>query len=211
MLSKRFVSFTVDNITEHIIKRTSYPLDKCKKILKNQIISVIGYGPQGRRQATNLRDSGFDVILGVRNGFGYQQAINDGWKDHIDLFCIEEAVERSDIIQYLLSDIGQMKQWDNIYPYLKTGNTLYFSHNFGITYPEQTKIIPPDNIDIIMTVRDKFLNKENINVSYSIHQDYTGEAKEKCLAYSFAIGYEHAVESTFKNKYTLFLSDNVVY
>ena len=207
-LNKRFASFTVGNITEHIIERTSFPLEKSKKILKNKTISVIGYGPQGKSQALNLRDSGFDVILGLRYGLGYQQAINDGWKDHIDLFCIEEAVERGDIIQYLLSDIGQMKQWHNIYPYLKTGNTLYFSHGFGITYPEQTKIIPPNDIDVVMvapkgagmTVRDKFLNKEGINVSYSVHQDYTGEAKEKCLALAFAIGCGHAFETTFKKE-----------
>ena len=207
-LNKRFASFTVGNVTENIIERSSYPLDKCKKILKNKTISVIGYGPQGRSQALNLRDSGFDVILGLRNGFSYQEAINDGWKDHIDLFCIEEAVERGNIIKYLLSDIGQIKQWDNIKTYLTTNKTLYFSHGFGITYPEQTKIIPPNDIDVVMvapkgagmTVRDKFLNGEGINVSYSVHQDYTGKAKEKCLALAFSIGGGNAFETTFKKE-----------
>lgn len=205
---KRLISFKVGNITENIIERKSYPLEKCHQILKDKTISIIGYGAQGRCQALNLRDNGFDVILGLRDGYSYQEAINDGWKERVNLFNIEEAADKGNIIKYLLSDVGQIKQWNNIYPSLTMDKTLYFSHGFGITFCKKTKIYPPDDIDIIMvapkgagmTVRNKFLEGKGINVSYAVHQDFTGQAKEKCLALAFSIGCGHAFETTFKKE-----------
>lgn len=207
-LAKSYTTVTVGNISENIVERYSYPLNKCHDVLKTKTISVIGYGPQGKCQSLNLRDNGFDVILGLRDGDSYRQAVLDGWREDIDLFSIEEAVGRGNIIKYLLSDIGQINQWETVYPYLTKDKTLYFSHGFGITFNEKTKIYPPDDIDVIMvapkgagmTVRDKFIEGKGINVSYAVHQDYTGEAKETCLALAFGIGCGHAFETSFKKE-----------
>jgi ketol-acid reductoisomerase len=207
--SRYYSTFNIGNFSESIMERNDYPLEKCKKILKDKTVSVIGYGPQGKCQALNLRDNGIDVILGVReDGNSYEEAKKDGWLYGINLFNIEQAVEQSDIVKYLLSDIGQIKQWNSIYPYLTEDKTLYFSHGFGITFNDQTNIKPPKNIDVIMvapkgagmTVRDKFLEGKGINVSYAIHQDFTGKAKDTCLALAFSIGCGHAFETTFEKE-----------
>ena len=208
LFSRCFATVKINNISESIIERQAYPKKLCQEILKDKTISVIGYGPQGKCQALNLRDNGFNVILGLREGNSYLEAINDGWKKNENLFNIEEAANKGNIIKYLLSDIGQIKQWENIYPYLTKDKTLYFSHGFGITFNDQTKIEPPDNIDVVMvapkgagmTVRNQFLEGKGINVSYAIHQDFTGEAKDTCLALAFSIGCGHAFETTFKKE-----------
>ena len=105
-----YSKLTINNVEETIIERKDYPLTKCKEILKDKIISIIGYGPQGRSQALNLRDNGFNVLIGLREGETYQTAINDGWKTNKTLFNIEEAAKKGNIIKYLLSDVGQIKQ-----------------------------------------------------------------------------------------------------
>jgi ketol-acid reductoisomerase len=201
-------TININNITETIVERDDYPLDKCHQIINNQSIGIIGYGPQGRGQSLNLRDNGFNINIGVRKGPSYDLAVKDGWVPDHNLYSIEETAEKSDIIKYLLSDVGQITQWDIIKPYLTENKTLYFSHGFGITYNEKTNIIPPDNIDVILvapkgaglTVRNKFLEGKGINVSYAIHQDYTNLAKEKCLALAFGLGCGHAFETTFEKE-----------
>lgn len=203
-----YSTFNIGNITETIVERQDYPIDKCKKILQDKTISVIGYGPQGKCQSLNLRDNGFDVILGLRDGNSYEEAKNDGWLPDINLFNIEQAADQGDIIKYLLSDIGQNNQWDNIYPYLTDSKTLYFSHGFGIVFNNQTTIKQPEDIDVIMvspkgagmTVRDKFLEGKDINVSYAIHQNFTGKAKDTCLSLAFGIGGGHAFETKVQKK-----------
>ena len=208
-LYKRFkTSFTVNNVTETIIERSDYPLKKCHDLLKNQTISVIGYGPQGRCQSLNLKDNGFNVILGLRKGDSYQKALDDGWIEDKNLFSIDEAADKGNIIKYLLSDVGQIKQWDYIKPFLTENKTLYFSHGFGLVFNNHTKINPPENIDIVlvapkgagMTVRNKFKEGTGINVSYAIEQDYTGNARDKCLSLAFGIGCGHAFETTFQKE-----------
>jgi ketol-acid reductoisomerase len=206
---KRSVStFTVGGIEETIIERTDFPLKKCREIIGNNIVSVLGYGPQGRGQALNLKDNGFNVILGLRDGNSKQQAIKDGWVENKNLFSISEATRHGNIIQYLLSDVGQIKEWDTVKDNLAHNKTLYFSHGFGITYSDKTNIIPPSNVDVVLvapkgsglTVRNHFVNGGGINVSYAVHQDYTGKAEEKCLALAFGIGCGHAFKTYFRNE-----------
>lgn len=195
-------------LNEEIVTRQDYPLSKCSNIIGNKTISVIGYGPQARSQSLNLRDNGFNVIIGSRYGESYSKALSDGWKKNVNLFSIEDAAKRGNIIKYLLSDVGQIKQWPNISPYLTAKKTLYFSHGFGIAFNDQTKIYPSKNIDVIMvapkgagmTVRDKYLEGKGINVSYAIHNDATGNAKNTCLALAFGIGGGNAFETTFKKE-----------
>lgn len=190
------------------MERSDYPIEKCRNILSKKIISVIGYGPQGRGQALNLRDNNINVCLGLRKGPSWDLALEEGWEEGRDLFEMEEACEKGDVIQYLLSDVGQIQQWDKVKPHLKENNTLYFSHGFGITYKDKTNIIPPDNIDVVLvapkgagsTVRNHFINGGGINASFAIHQNYTGKARENTLALAFAIGCGHAFETTFENE-----------
>ena len=207
-VSRSISVININGFVEDIIERSDYPIDKCQDILIDDIVSVIGYGPQGRGQSLNLKDNNINVCLGLRKGSSWDTALEDGWIEGKDLFEIEEACHRGSIIQYLLSDVGQIQQWDNVKNNLDKGDTLYFSHGFGITFEDKTNIIPPKDIDVVLvapkgagsTVRDHFLNGSGINASYAIHQDYTGNAKNKALALAFAIGCGHAFETTFKKE-----------
>lgn len=197
-----------NNYHEEIIERSDYPLDKCRKKLCKDLISVLGYGPQGRGQALNLRDNGFNVNVGVRKGNSWDNALRDGWEPDIDLFEIDEAAYNGSIIKYLLSDYAQTINWDVIKSNLHENDTLYFSHGFGIVYNDKTKIIPPKNIDVVMvapkgsglTVRNHFLNGSGINCSFAVYQDYTKKARERCLSLAFGIGCGHAFETTFEKE-----------
>lgn len=180
-----------------------------KDLIKKEVISVIGYGPQARNQSLNLIDRGISVNIGVRkNGDSWFKAQNDGFIVNKNLFDIEEAVYKGTIIQYLLSDKGQMEQWLNVKNNLLDGNTLYFSHGFNIVYQNQTNVIPPKNIDVIMIapkgpgnkIRESFLNGHGFNSSYAIHQNYTGNALDKCLELGFAIGSNYLFETTFEKE-----------
>ncbi len=201
-------TFTINKYTESIVEKEDYPLDRCRNILDNKTIGVLGYGPQGQSQALNLRDNGFDVIVGTRKKNQDSKALNDCWVEDKTLFSIEETVERSDILMYLLSDVGQMLQWPNILLRLRENQTLYFSHGFGVVYNDKTKIVPPDNLDVVLvapkgagiSVREKFTKGEGINVSYAIHQDYSGRAEDTTLALAFGIGCGHAFKTTFENE-----------
>lgn len=206
---QKFVStISINGIKEDIIERSDYPISKCQDILKNKKVSILGYGPQGRGQSLNLKDNNIDVCLGLRKGSSWDKALEDGWEEGKDLFEMEEACEKGNVIQYLLSDVGQIKQWDKVKPYLKENDTLYFSHGFGITYSKKTNIIPPENVDVVLvapkgagnTVRNHFVNGGGINASYAIHQDYSGKAKDNTLALAFAIGCGHAFETTFEKE-----------
>lgn len=201
---------TIKGIKEEIIERSDYPMEKCKTILKDELTTVLGYGPQGRGQALNLRDQGFNVIVGVRKDGTYQRALEDGWKAGDNIFEIEEATQKGTIIQYLLSDAAQVTMWPVVQKHLTKGKALYFSHGFGIIYKNQTKIIPPKDVDVILvapkgsglTVRTHFLEGRGINGSWAIHQDATGKAKDRALATAFAIGCGHMFETTFEQEVT---------
>ncbi|SMB98715.1 ketol-acid reductoisomerase [Hymenobacter roseosalivarius DSM 11622] len=131
-------------VDETVITRDEYPLFKAQAYLKDEVIAVIGYGVQGPGQALNLRDNGFNVIIGQRqNSPSWEKALQDGWVEGETLFSIEEAAERGTIIANLLSDAGQIALWPTLKARLTPGKTLYFSHGFGITFNDQTNIIPP--------------------------------------------------------------------
>lgn len=190
--------------SEKIFERSDYPLDKCKTVIGDKKIAVLGYGPQGRGQALNLRDNGFDVTVGVRRGASWDAAIHDGWTEGENLTSFEDAAKKGDVIQYLLSDAAQIEQWPVLKPYLTKGKTLYFSHGFGVTFPDKTNIIPPSDVDVVvvapkgsgLTVRNHFVQGGGINVSYAIHQDFSGQATDTALSLAFGIGCGHAFETT---------------
>jgi len=182
-----------------------FSIAKCHTILKKDLIATIGYGPQGRSQSLNLRDNGFKSILGLRkNGDSWKKAINDGWHPNYNLFSISDAVKRGSIIQYLISDAAQIKQWNTIRKNLRPNNTLYFSHGFGIVYADQTKIKPPKDVDVVLVAPkgpgSMLRNAKSVNSSYAVHQNYTSNATLKTKALAFAIGSNNIFPTTFEKE-----------
>jgi len=197
-------------VIEEVMTREEFPLEKAREVLKNETIAVLGYGVQGPGQACNLRDNGFNVIVGQREGKTYDKAIADGWKPGETLFSLEEAAEKGTIICLLLSDAAQMQLWPKIKPHLTTGKTLYFSHGFAITWNDRTGVVPPKDVDVIMvapkgsgtSLRTMFLEGRGLNSSYAIYQDASGNALEKVLAFGIGIGSGYLFETTFQREAT---------
>ena len=198
----------INGYKEQIIERSDYPLEKCKEILENKTTAILGYGPQGRGQGLNMRDQGFNVIIGLRKGASWEKAKEDGWVENKNLFEINEATVKGDIIQFLLSDAGQIQAWPDVKKNLSDGDTLYFSHGFGVVFHTDTNIVPPENVNVVLvapkgsglTVRNHFLEGRGINSSYAIYQDYDGNAKKIAIATAFAIGSGHLFETTFEKE-----------
>jgi len=193
-------------VKENVVLREEFPLNKALKVLENKTIAVIGYGVQGPGQALNLRESGFNVIVGQRKGGkSWEKALKDGWNEGESLFEINEASRRADVIMYLLSDAGQIDSWNVVKSNLKEGKTLYFSHGFGVTFNEQTGIVPPKNVDVVLvapkgsgtSLRRLFLEGKGLNSSYAVYQDFSGKAKETALALGIGIGSGYLFETDF--------------
>ncbi len=194
---------------ENVVTRDEFPLEKAREILKDETIAIIGYGVQGPGQAMNLRDNGFNVIIGQRSpSKSWDKAVADGWVPGETLFSIEEAAEKATTVQYLLSDAAQIAVWETLKPYLTAGKALYFSHGFGITYKDRTGIIPPDDIDVILvapkgsgtSLRRMFLAGRGLNSSYAIFQDATGRAFERVIALGIGIGSGYLFETNFQSE-----------
>ncbi|MCF8406137.1 MAG: ketol-acid reductoisomerase [Bacteroidales bacterium] len=196
-------------VEENVVTREEFPLSKAREILKNETIAIIGYGVQGPGQSLNLKDNGFNVIIGQRkDSSSWEKAVADGWVEGKTLFGIEEACEKATIIQYLLSDAGQIAMWPTIKKYLTPGKALYFSHGFGITYKEKTGIIPPADVDVILvapkgsgtSLRRLFVAGKGLNSSYAIFQDATGKAKDRVIALGIGVGSGYLFETDFKKE-----------
>lgn len=196
-------------VMEEVVTREEFPLDKAREVLKNETIAVIGYGVQGPGQALNLRDNGINVIIGQRkDSKTWDKAVADGWVPGKTLFEIEEAAEKGTIIQYLLSDAGQIALWPTIKKHLTPGKALYFSHGFGITYKDQTGIIPPADVDVILvapkgsgtSLRRMFLAGKGLNSSFAVHQDTTGNGRTRAIALGIAVGSGYLFETDFRKE-----------
>jgi ketol-acid reductoisomerase len=195
---------------EEIVTRDEFSLKKAREVLSGEVIAVLGYGVQGPAQALNMRDNGIEVIVGgsPERERSWEKALKDGWEPGKTLFCFEEAVERATIIQYLVSDAAQMLLWPRIKPYLNKGDALYFSHGFTIVYHDQTGVVPPEFVDVILvapkgsgtSLRANFLAGSGINSSYAVNQDYTGRAMDRTLAIGIGIGSGYLFSTTFKNE-----------
>jgi ketol-acid reductoisomerase len=197
-------------VVEDVVTSEEFPLEKAREVLANETVAVLGYGVQGPAQSLNMRDNGINVIVGQREEerVFWDKAINDGFKPGETLFSLEDAAERGTIIKMLISDAGQMVVWPRIKGLLKEGDALYFSHGFSIVYKDQTKVIPPDNVDVILvapkgsgtTVRSNFLEGRGINAGYAVFQDFTGRAKDRTLALGIAIGSGFLFPTTFEKE-----------
>lgn len=192
-------------VEETVVTRKEFPLSKARRVLKNETIAVIGYGVQAPAQALNLKDNGFNVIIGARS---HDRAKKDGWKVGKDLFSIEEAADKGTIILFLVSDAGQKQLWPTLKKHLHPGNALVFSHGFGIAFDDQMKIHPPEDVDVLLVapkgsglnVRRNFLSGAGINSSFAVHQDATGKAADRCMALGIGIGSGFLFPTTFQKE-----------
>jgi ketol-acid reductoisomerase len=196
-------------VEENVVTRDEFPLSKAQQVLSNETVAVIGYGVQGPGQALNQKDNGINVIVGQRkNSKTWDKAIADGFVPGETLFEIEEALQRGTIICYLLSDAAQIALWPTVQKHLTPGKALYFSHGFGITFNEQTGIIPPKDVDVFLvapkgsgtSLRRMFLQGRGLNSSYAIFQDATGKAQERVIALGIAVGSGYLFETNFKKE-----------
>jgi ketol-acid reductoisomerase len=197
-------------VIEEVVTRDEFPISKSLEVLKDETIAVIGYGVQGPAQALNMMDNGFKVIIGQSKSFqkDWDRAIADGWVPGETLFDVEEAAQRGTVIQMLVSDAAQKIIWPTIKGCLNEGDALYFSHGFSITYKDQTNIIPPENVDVILVapkgsglnVRRNFLSGAGINSSFGVEQDFTGRARERAIALGIAIGSGYLFPTSFEQE-----------
>ncbi len=196
-------------VVEEVITSEEFTLDRAREVLARETVAVLGYGVQGPGQAMNLRDNGIQVIVGQRRGgASWERAVADGFVPDQTLFPIEEAARRATVVQYLLSDAGQSAMWPAVKACLRPGDALYFSHGFSVVYKDQTRVVPPANVDVILvapkgsgtTVRRNFLDGSGINSSFAIFQDATGRARERALALGIAIGSGYLFPTTFEKE-----------
>jgi len=197
-------------VVEDVVTRKEFPLERARQVLQDEVVAVLGYGVQGPAQALNMKENGVHVIVGgaPERSRSWNKAREDGWVPGETLFPWQEAVERASIVQYLVSDAGQMALWPTIQPHFSTGDALYFSHGFAIVYNDQTGVVPPEDVDVILvapkgsgtSVRRNFLAGSGINASYAVHQDYTGRAEERALAVGVTIGSGYLFPTTFEKE-----------
>ncbi|TDE13844.1 ketol-acid reductoisomerase [Dyadobacter psychrotolerans] len=198
-------------VEEEVVTREEFPLEKAREVLSNETIAVIGYGVQGPGQSLNMRDNGFNVIVGQRKGGkSWDKAVADGWVPGETLFELEEALAKGTIICYLLSDAAQIELWPTVKANLTAGKSLYFSHGFGVTYKDQTGIVPPADVDVYLvapkgsgtSLRRLFVEGKGLNSSFAIFQDATGKAREKCIAMGIGVGSGYLFETDFYREVT---------
>lgn len=182
-----------------------YDQDANLDVLKGKKIAVMGYGSQGHAQAQNLKDSGLDVVVGLRkNSRNWAKAEADG----LQVFTVAEAAAKADIIQILLPDETQAKVYnEEIAPHMTAGKALMFSHGFNIHFGQ---IVPPSDVDVFLVapkspghmVRRMFQDGVGVPGLIAVHQDYSGKAKEMGLAYAKGIGCTRAgvFETSFKEE-----------
>jgi ketol-acid reductoisomerase len=196
-------------VREEVVTRKEFSMAKARQALKKETIAIIGYGVQGPAQALNLRDNGFNVIVGQRKGGKtWDKALKDGWRPGDTLFDIEDAAKRGTIIQYLLSDAGQIALWPTVKPHLTKGKCLYFSHGFTVTFKEDSGVVPPKDVDVVLvapkgsgtSLRRLFLAGKGLNSSYAIFQDATGRAKERVISLGIGVGSGYLFETDFKKE-----------
>ncbi|UCH03269.1 MAG: ketol-acid reductoisomerase [Candidatus Bathyarchaeota archaeon] len=182
-----------------------YDKDVNSSVLDGKTIAVIGYGSQGYAQANCIKDSGLNIVMGLRMGGKSWERAN---RDRFPVFPIPDAVKKSDVVMMLVPDTVQPSLYkDQISPYLKPGKTLVFAHGFNIHFKT---IVPPTNVDIIMvapkapgpSLRELYLNQFGVPALIAIHQDYTGKAKQTALSIAKALGSTKAgvIETTFKDE-----------
>ena len=203
---------TIDfgGVKEEVVTRKEFPMSRARRVLKKETIAVIGYGVQGPGQSLNMKDNGFHVIIGQSRRFkkDWDRARKDGWRPGRDLFDIDAAARRGTVLELLIADAAHPIVWPVIRKHLTAGKALFFSHGFSIVYHDQTRIVPPKDVDVIMvapkgsgtSLRRNFLSGAGINSSFAVHQDATGRARQRCIALGIAIGSGYLFPTTFRKE-----------
>ena len=167
-----------------------YDKDADLSLIKGKTVAIIGYGSQGHAHAANLKDSGVNVVVGLRQGASWNKAVAAGF----DVRTVAEATKAADVVMILLPDENQPLVYKNeIAPNLKDGAALAFAHGFNIHY---NQIVAPKGVDVIMiapkgpghTVRSEFLKGGGVPSLIAVHQDATGKARDVALSYAAANG-----------------------
>ena len=167
-----------------------YDKDADLSLIKGKTVAIIGYGSQGHAHAANLKDSGVNVVVGLRQGASWNKAVAAGF----DVRTVAEATKAADVGRILLPDENQPLVYKNeIAPNLKDGAALAFAHGFNIHY---NQIVAPKGVDVIMiapkgpghTVRSEFLKGGGVPSLIAVHQDATGKARDIALSYAAANG-----------------------
>lgn len=172
--------------------------------LHGKTVAMIGYGSQGHAHAQNLRDSGVKVIIGLRKGKSWEQAVEDGF----EVYPVDEAAKQAQVIQILLPDEQQKAVYEaQIKDHLQPGDALFFAHGFNIHFKQ---IVAPEFVDVVLAapkgpghiVRRVFVEGFGVPALIAVHQDASGHAKEIALAYAKGIGATRAgvLETTFKEE-----------
>ncbi len=199
-------------VKEDVITRQEFTVAQAQKLLKDEVVVSLGYGIQGQAQSLNMRDNGVKVIIGQeKEGIfkkEWDKAVADGWVPGKNLFPLEEAAQKGTIKMFLLTDAGQKVLWPKVKATLKKGDALYFSHGFSIVYKEQTGVIPPKDVDVILvapkgsgtSVRRNFVDGSGINCSFAVFQDATGKAEDRAKALGIAIGGGYLFPTTFEKE-----------
>ena len=197
-------------VIEEVVTREEYPLEHARETLRDERIAVVGYGVQGPAQGLNLRDNGFNVCVGLQpeRKRSWGKALRDGWVPGETLLPLADAVADATIVLFLVSDAGQRALWPAIESHLNDGDAVYFSHGFSVAYSDQTGVVPPPFVDVILvapkgsgtSVRANYLAGSGINSSYAVHQDHTGRARERTLALGIGIGSGFLFPTTFENE-----------
>ena len=177
-------------VEENVVTREEFTLEHARQVLKDETIAIIGYGIQGPGQGLNLRDNGFNVIVGQREGKSYDKALEDGWVPGQTLFSIEEACKRGTVIEYLISDAAQIQQWPTVKKYLTPGKALYSDVDVIMVAPKGSGT----------SLRRLFVEGRGVNSSYAVYQDATGKALERTLALGIGIGSGYLFETDFKRE-----------
>ncbi|MCL1965931.1 MAG: ketol-acid reductoisomerase [Candidatus Bathyarchaeota archaeon] len=203
------VELDFGGVKENVVTQKEFTVEQAQNVLQNEVIATLGYGIQGRSQALNMRDQGIKVIVGQRPGSKtWELAVKDGWVPDVSLFTVEEAAKRGTIKMFLLTDAGQKEEWSQVKKSLKAGDALYVSHGFSVVFKEQTGVVPPADIDVILvapkgsgtSVRRNFLDGSGINSSFAIFQNATGRAEERAKAMGIAIGSGYLFPTTFEKE-----------
>jgi ketol-acid reductoisomerase len=206
------VKLDFGGVKENVITRDEFTVKQAQEVLKDEVVVSLGYGIQGQAQSLNMRDNGVKVIIGQeKEGIfkkEWDKAVADGWKPGENLFPMEEAAKKGTIKMFLLTDAGQKAVWPKIKETLKPRDALYFSHGFSIVYKEQTGVIPPKNIDVILvapkgsgtSVRRNFVDGTGINCSFAVFQDASGKAQDRVKAMGIAIGSGYLFPTTFEKE-----------
>lgn len=201
-------SIDFGGVKENVYERSDFPISSVQSEFKNDVLCMLGYGTQGRGQALNARDNGLPVIVGLRQGASWEKAKADGFVPGKTLFSVDEACSRGTVIMYLLSDAGQKAEWSAIKKHVTPGKTLMFAHGFSIVFKEQTGVIPPPGVDVILvapkgsgaTVRSLFLEGRGINASIGVFQDASGRAKDRALKLGVGVGVGYMYDTTFRSE-----------